>query len=163
MNNHVVNQSRILELDGIRGVAVLAVVLYHYAVIGPGAPFHTFLYWGRAAFRLGWSGVDLILCALRISDRWNPLRRSDVQPLFSDLLCAAIVSNFAFVLCLVEPFSTRCFFLFPMGPSVLASRPSIIFTLVAPLRFLADAYLSVPHFGPDSRMVLVGADLVPGH
>jgi peptidoglycan/LPS O-acetylase OafA/YrhL len=59
VNNHVVNQSRILELDGIRGFAVLAVVLYHYAVIGPGAPFHTFLYWGRAAFRLGWSGVDL--------------------------------------------------------------------------------------------------------
>jgi peptidoglycan/LPS O-acetylase OafA/YrhL len=52
-------EQRILELDGIRGVAVLAVVFYHYAVIGPGAQFHTMLYWGRAAFRLGWSGVDL--------------------------------------------------------------------------------------------------------
>src|SRR5579872_7442957 len=52
-------EPRILELDGIRGVAVLAVVFYHYAVIGPGAEFHTWLYWGRAAFRLGWSGVDL--------------------------------------------------------------------------------------------------------
>ncbi len=51
--------ARILELDGIRGVAVLAVVLYHYTIIGPGAPFNTILYWGRAAFRLGWSGVDL--------------------------------------------------------------------------------------------------------
>jgi peptidoglycan/LPS O-acetylase OafA/YrhL len=52
-------EPRILELDGIRGVAVLAVVLYHYTIIGPGAPFNTMLYWGRAAFRLGWSGVDL--------------------------------------------------------------------------------------------------------
>jgi peptidoglycan/LPS O-acetylase OafA/YrhL len=52
-------EPRILELDGIRGVAVLAVVFYHYAVIGPGAPFHTLLYWGRAVPRLGWSGVDL--------------------------------------------------------------------------------------------------------
>ena len=38
---------------------MLAVVLYHYTIIGPGAPFNTMLYWGRAAFRLGWSGVDL--------------------------------------------------------------------------------------------------------
>jgi peptidoglycan/LPS O-acetylase OafA/YrhL len=52
-------EPRILELDGIRGVAVLAVIFYHYTVIGPGASFHTLLYWGRAAFRLGWSGVDL--------------------------------------------------------------------------------------------------------
>jgi peptidoglycan/LPS O-acetylase OafA/YrhL len=53
------DQKRIPELDGIRGVAVLMVVLYHYAVIGPGAPFHTFLYRLRNSFRLGWSGVDL--------------------------------------------------------------------------------------------------------
>lgn len=52
-------EPRILELDGIRGVAVLAVIFYHYTVIGPGASFHTMLYWGRAVFRLGWSGVDL--------------------------------------------------------------------------------------------------------
>jgi peptidoglycan/LPS O-acetylase OafA/YrhL len=52
-------EPRILELDGIRGLAVLVVVLFHYTIIGPGAPFHTMLYWGRAVFRLGWSGVDL--------------------------------------------------------------------------------------------------------
>jgi peptidoglycan/LPS O-acetylase OafA/YrhL len=52
-------EPRILELDGIRGVAVLVVVLFHYTIIGPGAPFNTMLYWGRAVFRLGWSGVDL--------------------------------------------------------------------------------------------------------
>jgi peptidoglycan/LPS O-acetylase OafA/YrhL len=52
-------EPRLLELDGIRGVAVLTVVLFHYTIIGPGASFHTMLYWGRALFRLGWSGVDL--------------------------------------------------------------------------------------------------------
>ena len=52
-------EPRILELDGLRGVAVLTVVLFHYTIIGPGAPFYTLLYWGRAVFRLGWSGVDL--------------------------------------------------------------------------------------------------------
>ena len=30
-------EPRILELDGIRGVAVLTVVLFHYTIIGPGA------------------------------------------------------------------------------------------------------------------------------
>jgi peptidoglycan/LPS O-acetylase OafA/YrhL len=52
-------EPRIPELDGIRGVAVLVVVLFHYTIIGPGAPLNTMLYWGRAVFRLGWSGVDL--------------------------------------------------------------------------------------------------------
>ena len=52
-------EPRILELDGIRGLAALVVVLFHYTIIGPGASFHTMLYWGRAVFRLGWSGVDL--------------------------------------------------------------------------------------------------------
>lgn len=49
---------RIPELDGIRGLAILAVVLYHYvflAVVGrPDWHFTPLL-----IFRLGWSGVDL--------------------------------------------------------------------------------------------------------
>ena len=50
---------RIPELDGIRGVAILAVMLYHYASLTPGLPFHSLAYRAQAAFRLGWSGVDL--------------------------------------------------------------------------------------------------------
>jgi peptidoglycan/LPS O-acetylase OafA/YrhL len=51
--------SRVPELDGIRGVAILAVMLYHYASLTPGLPFHSLAYQVQAAFRLGWSGVDL--------------------------------------------------------------------------------------------------------
>lgn len=50
---------RIPELDGIRGVAVALVLLWHY-VIGPiEAVRGTFLWDVQAAGRLAWSGVDL--------------------------------------------------------------------------------------------------------
>src|ERR1700722_1960142 len=47
---------RILELDGLRGVAILVVVSGHYFAV-PGTGMTSFLngYW----FRLGWTGVDL--------------------------------------------------------------------------------------------------------
>jgi len=49
-------QARILELDGLRGMAILAVWIGHYFAV-PGAGTFRFLsgYW----FRLGWIGVDL--------------------------------------------------------------------------------------------------------
>ncbi len=52
------SSSRVPELDGIRGVAILAVMLYHYSSLTPGLPFHRLAYRVQAAFRLGWSGVD---------------------------------------------------------------------------------------------------------
>jgi peptidoglycan/LPS O-acetylase OafA/YrhL len=47
---------RILELDGLRGIAILVVMSGHYFAV-PGAGITSFLngYW----FRLGWTGVDL--------------------------------------------------------------------------------------------------------
>src|ERR1700690_2119982 len=50
--------SRIPELDGLRGIAVLSVVCIHYIVVTPGAhaPIATFL---QRSVALGWSGVDL--------------------------------------------------------------------------------------------------------
>src|SRR5580700_8324906 len=47
---------RILELDGLRGIAILIVMVGHYFAV-PGAGITSFLdgYW----FRLGWTGVDL--------------------------------------------------------------------------------------------------------
>jgi peptidoglycan/LPS O-acetylase OafA/YrhL len=50
---------RILELDGLRGIAILSVVLLHYVSDSAGGEFGSFLYRFKAAFRLGWSGVDL--------------------------------------------------------------------------------------------------------
>jgi peptidoglycan/LPS O-acetylase OafA/YrhL len=50
---------RILELDGLRGIAILSVVLLHYVSDSAGGDFGSFLYRFKAAFRLGWSGVDL--------------------------------------------------------------------------------------------------------
>jgi peptidoglycan/LPS O-acetylase OafA/YrhL len=51
--------SRILQLDGLRGVAVAAVVLYHYLCLDLAPPPGGVLAYAQVAFRLGWCGVDL--------------------------------------------------------------------------------------------------------
>ncbi len=50
---------RISELDGLRGIAFLLVLCFHYIAVSPGGDFGSSLYRFRQAFRLGWSGVDL--------------------------------------------------------------------------------------------------------
>ena len=53
----MVASSRIAPLDGLRGLAVLAVILYHATLFEPGSgPVERAL---LAAARLGWAGVDL--------------------------------------------------------------------------------------------------------
>lgn len=56
--------SRIPELDGLRGLAVVSVVAFHYSFLGPFLPKHPvgaqrFYQLWRHAAALGWSGVDL--------------------------------------------------------------------------------------------------------
>ncbi|MGH9775207.1 MAG: acyltransferase family protein [Candidatus Acidiferrales bacterium] len=50
---------RVPELDGLRGVAILQVVLLHFIADSKTGGFGTLLYRFSQMFRLGWSGVDL--------------------------------------------------------------------------------------------------------
>src|ERR1700731_3519067 len=50
---------RIPELDGIRGIAIAMVVVYHFFLLPIQAPPAALLSYVKAAGRLAWSGVDL--------------------------------------------------------------------------------------------------------
>ena len=50
---------RIPELDGLLGVAIVSVMLYHYMADAPGYGTFGLAYKFRQLFRMGWSGVDL--------------------------------------------------------------------------------------------------------
>src|SRR6266699_3050090 len=50
---------RIPELDGLRGAAILFVLIYHYAERQPSADPHIFRFYVEHLFLIGWSGVDL--------------------------------------------------------------------------------------------------------
>ena len=51
--------SRVSQLDGLRGFAILSVLGLHYLNDSAHGPFGSFLYRFGCAFRLGWAGVDL--------------------------------------------------------------------------------------------------------
>lgn len=54
-------QSRIPELDGLRGLAIFLVILCHYVGNAEHAPLGLWLHRLLSAFTAGWSGVDLFL------------------------------------------------------------------------------------------------------
>lgn len=54
-----VGPARILELDGLRGIAIGAVVVYHYFQLTHLAQHGTWVSYLQSSVRLGWSGVDL--------------------------------------------------------------------------------------------------------
>lgn len=51
-------KKRIPELDGLRGIAILLVIIQHYLVI-PGVAPRSALWYALICFRLSWSGVEL--------------------------------------------------------------------------------------------------------
>jgi len=52
-------QGRMPELDGLRGMAILLVFLFHYIAIVPGGSPGSLLYRIQSCFAMGWVGVDL--------------------------------------------------------------------------------------------------------
>jgi len=53
------NSARIRELDGIRGIAILLVIIWHYYIAIAGEPISLVTKVLRFPFYLAWSGVDL--------------------------------------------------------------------------------------------------------
>ena len=53
------SSARIPQLDGLRGIAILAVISLHYLYDADHGPFRSLLYRFGCIFRLGWAGVDL--------------------------------------------------------------------------------------------------------
>jgi peptidoglycan/LPS O-acetylase OafA/YrhL len=51
--------SRMPQLDGLRGMAILLVILYHYVSTTAAAPRNGIVSFLQATFRMGWAGVDL--------------------------------------------------------------------------------------------------------
>src|SRR5689334_13970070 len=50
---------RIPELDGLRGLAILMVLIWHFGCDSISATGHHWLFYLKDAFSLFWSGVDL--------------------------------------------------------------------------------------------------------
>src|SRR5467141_2621341 len=53
------NKHRIRELDGLRGMAIGMVLVYHYFYLTIVTTAHTPLYYAMVPLRITWTGVDL--------------------------------------------------------------------------------------------------------
>ncbi|HEX3770832.1 MAG TPA: acyltransferase, partial [Polyangiaceae bacterium] len=71
--------SRIPEVDGLRGLAIVLVMLWHYVAIVVEPPRHSVAAYAVSSLRLAWSGVDLffvlsgfLIGGILIDERTSP-------------------------------------------------------------------------------------------
>lgn len=101
---------RIPELDGIRGLAISLVLVYHFVVITIEAPARSFVYYVKKAGSMSWTGVDLffVLSGFLIGGILIDARESkDYFQSFYRRRFFRIVPLYALVLALAYIFTVR--------------------------------------------------------
>ncbi len=78
LKTHDISSSRNAALDGLRGIAIIAVFLCHSSILGPNQTESTIANKLLAVFDFGWSGVDLffVLSGFLITDIILSTRKS---------------------------------------------------------------------------------------
>ena len=87
------NGKRILELDGLRGIAILMAMSFHIspsAALFYDAPLAKFF---SSISQMGWAGVDLFF-VLSGSNYEHPAREKGTETLFQKLLYAPCIAYF---------------------------------------------------------------------
>jgi peptidoglycan/LPS O-acetylase OafA/YrhL len=138
--------ARIPELDGLRGTAILLVILCHYVGNAEHAPLGIWLHRILAAFTAGWSGVDLFFVLsgfliggilLEVRESANYFRAFYIRRVFR-ILPIYYLWTLLFggvVICAVTLF-----------PGRLAVTQHDLLRIPVQLLFLQNIFIGMPHF-----------------
>jgi hypothetical protein len=95
METENAKRAHIRELDGVRGIAILMVHVWHYVSCVPKEfDSKNIFYYLNYSSTLFWSGVDLFFCFIRFSNRWNHLGPSQETQFLESLLDPAHMSDY---------------------------------------------------------------------
>jgi peptidoglycan/LPS O-acetylase OafA/YrhL len=138
--------ARIPELDGLRGLAILLVILCHYVGNPDHAPLGYFLHRYLLSFTVGWSGVDLffvlsgfLIGGILLDARSSPhyfrafymrrvFRILPIYYLWTLLFAATVISALVFF------------------PARLGVASSDLLRVPIQLLFLQNIFIGMPHF-----------------